>query len=146
MNAQISQDTELFQKLKANDSLLFDLGFNKCDNNQFEKLITEDLEFYHDKNGVLQSKEAFIKVMDKGICRQDNPYKTRRELVKGSLEVFPLYNNGILYAAIQNGSHRFFESYKGKETAGSTAKFSHLWILENNQWKIKRIFSYDHQL
>ena len=32
------------------------------------------------------------------------------------------------------------------EKAGSTAKFIHLWILEDNQWKLKRILSYDHKM
>ena len=38
------------------------------------------------------------------------------------------------------------ENFEGKETAGSIAKFSHVWILENKQWKIKRILSFDHQM
>ena len=25
------------------------------------------------------------------------------------------------------------------------AKFIHLWILEDNDWKLKRVFSFDHQ-
>ncbi len=145
LNAQISQDSELFSTLKENDSLLFNIGFNRCDLDQFKNFTTDDLEFYHDKSGVLNTKEAFIKVMTQGICQKDTPYKSRRELVKNSLQIFPLYNNGKLYAAIQNGSHRFFEKFNGEEKAGSVAKFSHLWILENNQWKIKRIYSYDHQ-
>ncbi len=146
MNAQISQDSELFSTLKVNDSLLFNIGFNTCDLDQFKKFTTDDLEFYHDKAGALNSKEEFINVMVEGICNKDNTFKSRRELVKNSLQVYPLYNNGKLYAAIQNGSHRFFEKFEGKEKAGSVAKFSHLWILEDNQWKIKRIYSFDHQL
>lgn len=145
IKAQIAEDSELFSTLKENDSLLFNLDFNRCDFNQFQKFTTDDLEFYHDKGGVLNSKEEFIKAMAEGICKKDNPFKSRRELIKNSLQVYPLYNNGNLYAAIQNGSHRFFEKFEGEEKAGSVAKFSHLWILEDNQWKIKRIYSFDHQ-
>lgn len=146
MNAQISEDSELFKTLKTNDSLLFYVGFNECDMTQFKNLTTDELEFYHDKNGVLNSKELFVNVMVNGICKKDNPYKARRELVEGSLNVFPLYDNGKLYGAIQNGNHKFYERFEGTENAGSIAKFSHLWILDDNQWKIKRIYSFDHQL
>ena len=45
-----------------------------------------------------------------------------------------MYNNGTLYGALQNGEHRFFETYKGEEKAGSIAKFSHLWLKEGDQW------------
>jgi hypothetical protein len=146
VKAQISDGSELFQTLKRNDSLLFNVGFNACDLDQLKNLTTEDLEFYHDKAGVLNSNEAFINVMANGICKKDNPYKSRREMVEGSLKVYPLYENGILYGAIQNGEHQFYEQADQKaETLNSSANFSHLWILEANQWKIKRIYSFNHQ-
>lgn len=144
--AQVSEDSELFLTLKTKDSLLFNVGFNECDLTQFKNLTTDDLEFYHDQNGIINSNTEFEKIMANGICKKDNPYKPRRELVEGSLKVFPLYKNGILYGAIQYGEHKFFERFEGKEIAGSTALFSHLWILENNQWKIKRVYSYNHHL
>lgn len=101
---------------------------------------------YDDKSGVQESKEAFIKVMQNGICNPNNTTKSRRELVDGSLAVFPLKNNGQLYGALQNGTHKFFETTNGKEITGSVAKFSHLWILENGQWFLKRVISFDHQM
>lgn len=146
IQAQEDENSELFKTLKANDSLLFDLGFNTCDLSQFNALITDDLEFYHDQSGILNSKEEFIDVMTNGICKSASPYRSRRELIEGSLKVYSLYNNGKLYGAIQEGSHRFYERFEGKETPGSIAKFTHIWIIDKNQWKIKRILSYDHQL
>ena len=87
-----------------------------------------------------------MEALKTGICNSSNTFKARRELIKGSLEVYPLYNNGILYGAIQTGEHRFFEKQENQpEKAGSIAKFTHLWILDNNQWKLKRILSYNHQ-
>ena len=143
--AQNNDDSELFETLKANDSLLFNVGFNTCDLSQFENLMADDLEFYHDKSGVTNSLSEFMNVMKTGICNPSNTFKARRELIKGSLEVFPLYNNGVLYGAIQTGEHRFFEKNSDQpEKAGSIAKFTHLWILENNQWKLKRVLSYNH--
>jgi hypothetical protein len=65
--AQVSETTELFKTLKAKDSLLFDVGFNTCDIAQFEALVTEDLEFYHDQGGILKSKAAFLEITKNGI-------------------------------------------------------------------------------
>jgi hypothetical protein len=145
--AQVSEDAELFNTLKANDSLLFEVGFNTCDIRQFENLMADDLEFYHDKSGALNSMSQFVDVMKNGICNPSNTFKVRRELIEGSIEVFPLYNNGVLYAAIQMGEHQFYEKNKDQqENAGSLAKFTHLWILDNNHWKLKRILSYDHKI
>ena len=145
--AQVNDSSELFLTLKTNDSLLFNKGFNQCDTSQFEKFIAEDFEFYHDKAGITASKEDFMKNIYNGLCSPTNQSKSRRELVEGSLEVFPLYKNGVLYGAIQKGEHKFFESYNGNpETKGSIAKFTHLWIKENDNWKIKRVLSYNHKM
>ena len=50
--AQIDTTSEIFKTLKAKDSLIFDLGFNKCDIPQFEINVSEDFEFYHDTAGL----------------------------------------------------------------------------------------------
>ena len=145
-HAQVPTSSELYKTLKFNDSLLFDVGFNTCNLNAFENLLAEDLEFYHDKSGITETKAAFISSFKKGICGNPN-FKSRRELLPETLEVFPLYNNGILYGALQKGVHRFFESMDGKpETKGSTAMFTHLWLLQETGWKIKRVLSYNHQI
>lgn len=145
--AQVSETSELYLTLKTNDSLVFNVGFNQCDTSQFKKFIAEDFEFYHDKSGVLQSKEEFMEGITNGLCSTLNQTKSRRELVAGSLEVFPLYKNGKLYGAIQKGEHKFFESINGEpESKGSIAKFSHVWIIEEQGWKIKRVLSYDHKM
>ncbi|MDX5419564.1 MAG: nuclear transport factor 2 family protein, partial [Hymenobacteraceae bacterium] len=141
--AQVAKTSELFKALKANDSLLFERAFNNCEIRQLEKLISEDFEFYHDVSGITTSKEPFIKSIRDGICKLE--YKPRRELVEGSLEVFPLKKNGTLYGAIQTGRHRFFAIEKDKpEYFTSIARFTHVWMLENGDWKLKRGLSYDH--
>ena len=136
----------LFETLKEHDSLLFEVSFNQCKLDVIDNIISKDLEFYHDQSGITHSKQSFVDLMQNGICNPTNKTKSRRVLIEGSLEVFPLYNNGELYGALQNGEHRFLEGYDGAdETAGSIAKFSHLWIQENNKWVLKRVISYDHQ-
>ncbi len=132
----------LFDKLKEKDSLIFELGFNNCDTMQFRNLLSDDFEFYHDQNGLLESKEMFIQNIP-NLCKMD--YKPIRVLVNNSLEVFPLFSNGRIYGAIQTGIHEFFGEKKGKPRyLTSTAKFTHVWIVEEGDWKLKRILSYDH--
>jgi hypothetical protein len=133
---------KLFDELKSRDSLIFNLGFNNCDTAQLRILISDDLEFYHDQNGLLESKEIFIQSIP-NLCKMD--YKPTRVLVDGSLQVFPLSANGELYGAIQTGVHEFYGEEKDKPRyLTSTAKFTHVWIIEGGEWKLKRILSYDH--
>ena len=143
--AQVGPESELYKTLKANDSLLFDVGFNTCDMEQSAALLTDDLEFYHDQGGITSSKAEFVQVMKSGIC-SGGEYTSRRELVSESLEVFPLYKNGKLYGAIQNGVHKFYQRKgSGPERAGSIARFTHLWLITEEGWKIKRVLSFDHR-
>lgn len=136
-------DQTLFQTLKEKDSLLFELGFNQCDSVIRKELTSKDLEFYHDQSGITTSQKVFLESM-KNICNLS--YKPVRKLVEGSLKAYPLKNNGELYGAYQTGEHEFYAIEEGKEMyMTSTAKFSHLWILEDDQWKVKRVISYDHQ-
>lgn len=83
-NAQVSKKNELYQILKAKDSLFFEVGFNTCNLAVFEELLPEEFEFYHDKDGVIYSREVFISNFKKNICSSGkNVYK--RVLVKGSV-------------------------------------------------------------
>ncbi len=82
--------------------------------------------------------------MKNNIC-SNNPQKPIRKLVEGSLEVFPLYNQGILYGAIQNGTHEFWIKEPNKELYKTgIAKFSTTWLLIEGEWKMKNILSFDH--
>jgi hypothetical protein len=134
---------KVFQKLQIQDSLLFELGFNQCDTQEVKRLTSTDFEFYHDQAGILHSQESFLQSIS-GLCNMD--YKPTRELEPSSLSVYLLRNEGEIYGAIQNGQHRFY----AKETnhpkyLTSTANFTHLWIIEEGTWKLKRVLSYNHQ-
>ena len=143
--AQVDQNSELFNTLKAKDSILFKIGFNKCKVEKSAELMAEDLEFYHDKGGVTNTKAEFVAIMKNGLCKPNNPEKVYRFLVEGSLEVFPMYNNGELYGALQNGKHFFSPNPSMTyEQTDNYALFSHLWIIEDDEWKLKRVISYNH--
>lgn len=144
-HSQEAQDSELCQVLKKNDSLLFEAGFNNCDIAAFEHLISQDLEFYHDQGGLTTNKEDFLNNVRNNICSSPDK-KPIRKLDPESLQVFPLYENGKLYGAIQKGRHDFFIKEPRKELyQTSTALFTHVWLLENGNWILKRVLSYDHK-
>lgn len=142
--AILDSDYEMvFRELKKCDSLLFESGFNQCDTNEVKLLTSSDFEFYHDQAGITNSQEAFLQSIS-GLCNLD--YKPTRELEPNSLSVFLLRNEGEIYGAIQTGKHRFYatESNNPKYLT-STADFTHLWIIEDGNWKLKRVLSYNHQ-
>jgi len=141
---QVEVDSELFQTLKQKDSLIFHEGFNKCSLLPLENLLTADIEFYHDKGG-FQDKAQFMKAMRENICNSPDR-KPIRKLAPNTLEVFPLYDNGVLYGALQKGKHEFYIKEPNKELYQTgAALFTILWIKENDDWKAKRIYSYHHE-
>ena len=138
--AQVETTSKLYKTLKVNDSLIFDSSFNTCNLEVLKSLIHDDLEFYHDKAGIIIGKDSFIENTKNGLCK--SPNKLRRELLEETLEVFPLNeNDGKLYGAIQKGTHRFYQDNKRT----GIAYFTHLWIVKNDKWLLKRVLSYDHK-
>lgn len=143
--AQVADNGDLYRDLKKMDSILFEEGFNQCYLKKLDSLISDDLEFYHDQGGISKTKAIFFEQLEKNICSNWD-YKPIRKLKEGSMEVYPLYSNGALYGAIQTGIHEFYIKEVDKPMhKTSLAKFTHLWIIENERWKLKRVLSYDHQ-
>ena len=141
--AQTDKNSTLFIDLKKQDSIFFERGFNQCDLNYLGSHIASDFKFYHDQSG-FQDKKSFFENTKKYICSTPNQ-KPIRKVDEKSLEVFPLYNNGKLYGAIQNGIHDFYIREANKEDIHtSKAKFTHLWLLENENWLLKEVLSFDH--
>ncbi len=65
----------------------------------------------------------------------------KRELIKESLEVYPIAN----YGAIENGEHIFhlvIDENTSKPV--SKAKFTSIWRFDKNEWKLARTISYNH--
>ena len=146
---QDDKNSELHMLLKEKDSALFDAAFNSCDPETMENLFTEDFEFYHDKGGYTSGRDVFMNTVRENCSNRnpDGPQPSKRILLENSLQVFPLYDQGELYGAIQHGIHRFeFLNDNNEYQRGDTAKFTHVWILEEGNWRIKRELSYDHQM
>ncbi|MEP6949264.1 MAG: hypothetical protein ABI863_08325, partial [Ginsengibacter sp.] len=50
-----------------------------------------------------------------------------------------------IYGAIISGEHVFYVTANGKpEYLDGHANFNQLWLLENGEWKMKQILSYNH--
>lgn len=127
---------ELFTEIAHMDSVLFD-AFNAHDAEKLKTSFSDSLEFYHDKGGLTgytQTMENF-----KQLFERNKTTGLRRDLIKGSMEVYPINN----YGAVETGMHTFCHQENGKQDCG-TFKFMHLWQKKGGQWKITRVISYDH--
>ena len=92
-NAQVSQDNQLFKVLKAKDSLMFEVGFNHCNLEQIEQLLPEKFEFYHDKDGIITSRTAFIKSLNENLCSSGKT-PTKEFLKKAAWKYFRYISRG----------------------------------------------------
>ena len=80
----------------------------------------------------MTSKQDLISATQKNICG-----KVTRELVKGSIEVYPIKDFG----AIEIGLHKFHNNQEPVGTLSKVGRFLILWENKNNDWKIKRVVS-----
>ena len=138
-NAQSPKSTalpdELVRTVTSLDSALFK-AYNRCDLERFGTFFIDDVEFYHDQSGVTLGRQNLTEAVQKNICG-----KVRRELVPGSLEVYPMRG----YGAVEMGVHRFHQPKVDPTKPVGEAKFIHLWQNKEGVWKITRVISYDHR-
>ncbi|HWM90157.1 MAG TPA: nuclear transport factor 2 family protein [Thermoanaerobaculia bacterium] len=137
---------ELFEEIAGKDRMLFDAVFNTCDVQALSGLVTDDFEMYHDKGGLVATSGAQFVENIRGMCERQKTgedYRARRELVEGSLEVYPLNN----YGAVEVGVHRFYKKTEGQpDKLVEIAKFTQVWKKDASGWKLARVLSYDHKL
>ncbi|TYA84380.1 nuclear transport factor 2 family protein [Seonamhaeicola marinus] len=131
---------ELKKAITYNDSVFWN-GFNSCDIEVVKNYVSDDLEFYHDKNGVTIGSEVFIKTVEQNLCSNSN-FKMRRKALQETIHIYPIKN----YGAIISGEHVFYISQNGnQESLDGIAKFSNLWHYKDGNWKMTRVLSYDHK-
>ena len=133
---------ELADTILQKDSAFWK-AYNECDTDKFRSYFSEDIEFYHDKGGITLGIEKLVTSFKNNLCSNNN-FRLRREAVEGTVKVFPMENSGKIYGAVLSGEHVFYIIEGGSERLDGLAKFTHLWLLENNVWKMKRVLSYDH--
>jgi Domain of unknown function (DUF4440) len=125
---------ELYKTVAGLDTTLFD-AYNHCDLERLGSLVSEDLEFYHDQTGLAVGRQTFLDAIKANICG-----KVHRELVPGSLEVYPLKGFG----AVEIGVHRFTHPNDFNAKGFGEAKFVTVWRLKDGTWQITRALSFDH--
>lgn len=127
---------ELHDTIARMDSLMF-AAFNEHNLEKLKTFFSEDLEFYHDKGGV----DNYLQTMEKFRTLFANNRNTglRRDIVKESLEVYPVKD----YGAVETCLHRFCHVENGKDDCG-TFKNIMIWQRKNGEWKVTRVVSYGH--
>lgn len=130
----------LKKQIEHMDEALFG-AFNACDVAAFTNYLTPDVEFYHDEGGLMLSANSQAEGLKMRCAEQSKNGELRRELVKASLEVYPIKN----YGAVEIGTHNFYRTLPGKpEKLTTVAKFMHIWQQDGKQWRVSRIISYAH--
>ena len=141
----LAQSGEDVHKLIREKDRNFWIAYNSCDMDRMRNFLAEDLEFYHDKGGITKTLASLEKGTKNGLCKTGDNILVRKE-VAGSVEIFPLYkNSNELYGAIISGEHLFFLKEQSLTEPDGQAKFNHLWLLQDGDWKMHRILSYDHR-
>jgi hypothetical protein len=128
----VPDDQQLYETIVKQDSVFFD-AYNHCETKLqlYSDYYAENLEFYHDKGGLMTSKADVILGTQKNICR-----KVTRHLKKGSIEVYPIKN----YGAIEMGLHQFHNKAE-PNAIPHDSKFIIFWRLADNKWKIEKVVS-----
>lgn len=145
LTAGPARSAVLTDEVAALDAQLFDAIFTHCNADEVARLVVDDLEFYHDKWGFDPSVN-FVESI-RGMCKRvqsGEDFRARRELVAGSLEVYPIRD----YGAFETGAHRFYRVEAGKpDVLTETGKFAQLWKRgEDGKLRLARVISYDHVL
>lgn len=123
-------NAKLYNDIVKMDSIYF-TAYNNCDIKTQAAIYNDNIEFYHDKGGLLSDKNQLLKSIEDNICN-----KVTRTLIKGSVEVYPIHN----YGAIEIGYHKFYN--KEEPNAKSVpSKFIVTWKKEHEKWTITKVIS-----
>jgi hypothetical protein len=139
----LPEGPQMREQVAARDAELFDILFNHCAPERMRALITDDIEFYHDRDGAMRGADAFIADYARfcGERQAADAWRSRRALVPETLTVDPVPGLG----AIETGEHVFYERRgKGPEHLAGRARFAQLWVLTPTGWRLSRVFSYGH--
>lgn len=125
----VPDSKELYDEIVKMDSIFFG-AYNNCDIEKQASLLSDSLEFYHDKGGLSTSKKDVMDAVRRNICN-----KVQRELVQGSVEVYPINN----YGAVETGYHRFHNLVE--KSISRPGKFVIIWQKKGSSWQMTRIIS-----
>lgn len=126
----VPESKPLYDLIVQLDSTFF-TAYNNCDLATQDSLYSDSLEFFHDQGG-LMNKAAALDGTKKYICG-----KVSRELVPGSVEVYPIHD----YGAIEMGLHKFHNNTTKEVEPAKESKFIIIWQHRDNEWKIRKVVS-----
>jgi Domain of unknown function (DUF4440) len=126
-------DQKLFNTILHMDSVFFN-AYNTCSVHleNYAAIYSDSIEFYHDKGGIMTSKKDIVDATKRNICG-----KVTRELVPGTVEVYPINN----YGAVEIGFHKFHNNQEKEGTPSRPGRFVIIWQYKSNEWKITRVVS-----
>jgi len=127
----VPEPRELYDAIVHMDSIYFD-AYNNCKLEKMASLTSDSLEFYHDRDGLMTSKTAFIEAIKNNICG-----KVTRELMQGSIEVYPIHG----YGAVEIGYHRFHNNQEAGGITGKASKFIIIWHQKEGRWEVAKVVS-----
>jgi hypothetical protein len=130
----LAQTSGLQSEIERMNSAVF-AALNARDHRALQTFFARDLEFYQDDDGVKNYAQRMNDFSE--MFRQSSAI--RRELIPGSLEVYPIKN----YGATEVGSHRFCHNENDRAECG-TFKCLHVWRKTETTWQLSRIVSYAH--
>lgn len=123
-------DQALHNEIAEMDSIYFH-AYNTCDMETQRAIYAEDIEFYHDRGGLVTDKEAILKALEENICN-----KVTRHIIPGTLEVYPIPNHG----AFAMGYHRF-ENKMEPDAPSIPSRFLAVWTKNSESWQLSRVIS-----
>ncbi|MCJ8167578.1 nuclear transport factor 2 family protein [Pontibacter sp. E15-1] len=126
----IPADQELYEAIVGIDRAFFD-AYNTCDLEKQASIYADAIEFYHDQGGLSTSKQDILDATERNICG-----KVTRELVAGSIEVYPIKG----YGAVEMGFHQFHNSQE-PEAIPTPSKFVIMWKDDGGKWEITKVIS-----
>jgi hypothetical protein len=130
-NSQDSPDLELYNTIVHLDSIFWK-AYNDCDLETQSAIYSDSIEFYHDQAGLITSKQNILDATRTNICG-----KIRRDLVEGSLEIYPIPGFG----AIEIGKHTFQSVTDLESTPSKPGNFIIVWKQQGNDWLITKVVS-----
>lgn len=146
--ATLPPQPQLTEQIAKADAELFKLFFEgPCDVPRFRAMLTDDVEFYHDKEGFnVRKPDEFVAMFEQRCKDLEDPttWRSRRELVTGTLHVDPIPRWG----AMEVGDHLFYERHgaSGEEKLVGRARFAMVWVLgADGKWRISRVLSFAHE-
>ncbi len=134
LRAQKHTSPVLFASIAHMDSVTFN-AFNAHNADLLKTVFSESVRFYNDGGGM----SGYAQTMTSFQSMFERTKDIRRELVPGSLQVYPVKD----YGAIEEGDHRFIHTENG-ETITGIFHFITVWKLEQGNWKMTEVVSVGH--